>query len=141
VTYILDSSAIAITIKRLKEKAVKVLDGKKTLDLSHYELGNMIWKECSLRGQIGREEALCEAEDLAKILKLTDMERIESDEDFRGAMKIAIDLKLTFYDASYLQIAKSKSLTLVTEDKELSEKAKKANIKTITVYDLIHKSP
>jgi predicted nucleic acid-binding protein len=135
--YLLDSSAIAITIKRLREKTVEALDGKITLDLSRYELGNMIWKECTLKGLISQEEALDRAADLAKILEFTNVERIESGEDFKGAMKLATDLKLTFYDASYLQIAKSKELILVTEDKELSEKAKKANIRTITVNELL----
>lgn len=52
-------------------------------------------------------------------------------------MKHATELKLTFYDASYLHVAKSKGLTLVTEDKELSEKAKRINIKAITVSELL----
>ena len=135
--YLLDSSAIAIAIKRLKEKAIEVLDGKITLDIARYELGNIIWKECILKDLISQEEAIYKAEDLAKILEFMNMERIESSEDFKGAMKLATDLKLTFYDASYLYIAKNRELTLITEDKELSGKAKKANVKSMKVNELL----
>ena len=47
--FLLDSSAIAITIKRFREKAVEVICGKTTLDLSRYELGNIIWKKYALK--------------------------------------------------------------------------------------------
>jgi len=138
-SFLLDSSAIAIILKKLKENAVEYLEGKTTLDFSRYELGNVIWKEYTLKGLISREEALNEAEDLAKILKLLNIRKIESDKDFKDTMKLATELKLTFYDASYLQIAKTKELPLVTEDKKLSEKAAKAKIKTITVDELLKK--
>lgn len=74
---------------------------------------------------------------MAKILEITKNEKIRSSKDFKGVMKHATGLKLTFYDASYLHVAKSKGLTLVTEDKELSEKAKHINIKAITVSELL----
>ena len=135
--YILDSSAIAIILKRLREKSVEILEDKITLDLARYELGNVIWKECTLEELISPEEASNRAEDMAKILEILRNEKIESGEDFRGVMKLATGLKLTFYDASYLHLAKSKGLTLVTEDGELSGKAKHINIKAITVSELL----
>ena len=47
--FLLDSSVIAITIQRFREKAVEVICGKTTLDLSRYELGNIIWKKYALK--------------------------------------------------------------------------------------------
>lgn len=138
--HLLDSSAITIIIKRLREDAVEYLVENATLDLSRYELGNIIWKECVLKGLISREEALQRAEDMAKMLEFIKIEKVESDEDFKEALKLAADLKITFYDASYLEIAKARRLSLVTEDKELREKAKKANIRTITVHELLETS-
>ncbi|MBA7495485.1 hypothetical protein ES702_06072 [subsurface metagenome] len=135
--YILDSSAIAIILKRLRERSAEILEDKTTLDLARYELGNVIWKECTLEEPISPEEAVNKAEDMAKILEITKNDKIRSSKDFKGVMKHATRLKLTFYDASYLHVAKSKELTLVTEDKELSEKAKRINIKTITVSELL----
>jgi len=135
--YLFDSNAIAIVIKRLKDKAVEALDGKTTLNLARYELGNMLWKECVLKGLISREEALQKAEDMAKMLEVIRMEEIESSGDFGGVMELATELKITFCDSSYLYLAKNKELILVTEDKELGKKAEKTNIKTITVDEFL----
>lgn len=139
--YILDSSAIALIIKRQKRKAVEILDGKTTLDLARYELGNIIWKQCTLKGLISQKEATYKAADIAKILEFTNTEKIVSSEDFKRTMMLATNLNLTFYDAAYLQTAKNNKLILVTEDKELNKKAEKTNIKTITVDELLKTSP
>jgi len=53
--YIFDSSAIAILLKRLKDKS-KVLGGEAILDITRYELGNALWKECTLKKLINPEE-------------------------------------------------------------------------------------
>ena len=129
--YLLDSSAIAITLKELHEKSIELLDGKNTLNLAYYEIGNIIWKECVLKRLISPEEAVENAEGIAKILGIMKIEKINSSEDFMEAMKLATRLKLTFYDASYLYVAKRKGLTLVTEDDELYKKAKENDIKVI----------
>lgn len=135
--YILDPSAIAITLKRLKERSIEALKGKTTLDLARYELGNVIWRECALKNIINVEEALNEAENVAKVLKFTMVKGIRSSEEFKGVMKLAVKLKLTFYDAAYLYAAKANGFTLVTEDKELNEKAVDSNVKAITVDEFL----
>ncbi|MEM2123456.1 MAG: hypothetical protein QXE79_07465 [Candidatus Bathyarchaeia archaeon] len=45
-----DSSSIAIILKRLREDSVEALEGKITLDLTCYELGNVVWKEHVIKG-------------------------------------------------------------------------------------------
>jgi len=139
--YLLDSSAIAIMLGKLRERATEILKDKVTLDLANYELGNIIWKECVLKRRIDVKEAVSRAEKLAKILEILRIEKIKSEADFKETMELAATLKLTFYDASYLYVAKSKKLTLVTDDKELNEKAKQANIESKTVNQLLKTIP
>ena len=138
--YVFDSSAIAILLKRTGEKAVKILKNQQTLDLARYELGNIIWKESVLRKTISIEEAISKAKHLAKLFKIMEIFKIETDIDFAETMKIASKLKLTFYDAAYLYVARKNKLKLVTEDKELKEKAEKINIKTLSVMEIIKES-
>lgn len=138
--YVFDSSAIAILLKRTGEKAVKILKNQQTLDLARYELGNIIWKESVLRKTISIEEAISKAKHLAKLFKIMEIFKIETDMDFAETMKIASKLKLTFYDAAYLYVARKNKLKLVTEDKELKEKAEKINIKTLSVMEIIKES-
>jgi len=135
--HLLDSSAVAVILKRLRERSVRVLEGKTALDLTGYELGNVIWKECALKGVINQEEAAEKARGMARIIGSMVREEIRSGEDFGGTMRLATSLGLTFYDASYLHVARSRGLTLVTEDGELRERAKQAGVKVITVGELL----
>ena len=131
--YLLDSSAIAILLKRFKGEALRYIAGMHTLDLARYELGNVIWKECILRSLISHEDSLSKARHVVKVLNTMKLDSINSEEGYSEAMKLAIKLKLTFYDASYLYEAKRQGLILVTEDKELREKSNKARVNAINV--------
>lgn len=64
------------------------------------------------------------------------VENLETKEDLTGVMELAVRLKLTFYDASYLYVAKKLNLILVTEDEELRGRAEKAMIKTKMVREI-----
>jgi predicted nucleic acid-binding protein len=136
IRYLMDASSIGVLLGRMKEKAVEFLEGTVTLDLALYELGNFIWKECVLKRIISRKEALERIEDLVKILGLMDLEKLEK-EDVGSTMILAVDLDLTFYDASYLYIAKSRNMILITEDKELLEKAKRIGVKAVRVEEYL----
>lgn len=135
--YILDSSAIAMTLKRLKERSIEALKGKTILDLARYELGDIIWRGCALKNIISAEEALNEVENVAKVLKFTIVKGVGSSEEFKGVMELAVKLKLTFCDAAYLYVAKANGFTLVTEDKEPNEKAADSNVKAMTVDEFL----
>lgn len=110
--------------------------GKFTLDLALYELGNMIWKECVLRGTFKPNEAMVKVGKLAEVISIMNVENLETREDLAGVMKLAVKLKLTFHDASYLYVAKKLDLILVTEDAELGERAEKAMIKAKTSREI-----
>jgi len=135
--HVLDSSAIALILKKLGGESIEVLEESATVDLAAYELGNILWKEYALRRLIGLEEAVRRAEQIAKILEVIQLENIKSAEEFKEVMKLAAQLDLTFYDASYLYLAKKTGMPLVTEDKELLEKAKNASVKALNVDDFL----
>ena len=135
--HVLDSSAIALILKKLGGESIEVLEESATLGLAAYELGNILWKEYTLRRLIGLEEAVRRAEQIAKILEVIQLENIKSAEEFKEVMKLAAQLDLTFYDASYLYLAKKTGMPLVTEDKELLEKAKNASVKALNVDDFL----
>ena len=135
--HVLDASAVAIILKRLRGEAIDVLEENIILDLTFYELGNMIWKESALRNLISPEEGINKAWQLARTLEVTEKAKIRSAEDFKKAMKLATELGLTFHDASYLQAAKKRNLPLVTEDRELKDKARKAGVKAVSVSEFL----
>lgn len=91
----------------------------------------------TIKSSISPEEALRKARHIVKILNTMKVGDINSDVDFEGVMTLAIKLKLTFYDASYLHIAMKNGLTLVSEDGELREKSKEVKVKAMTVSEYV----
>ncbi len=112
--YLLDTSALYPLVLRLREKLIEYLDVFSILDLTFYEVGNVIWKEYK-RGKI--RNLIAVANLFQEILN--SMQKIEVDSGVSEILKIAIKEGLTFYDASYLYVARSRGLKLVTEDSDL----------------------
>ena len=136
VGYVLDASAIGALLEKMKDKGLIYLKGSLILDLTLYELGNIIWKACRLRRVISEEEALEGANDLAKVLELASRVQFKGG-DVEEVMRLALSLGLTFYDASYLYLAKSKDYVLVTEDEDLLRQAAVAGVRAIRVEEYL----
>ncbi|MGD6853284.1 MAG: type II toxin-antitoxin system VapC family toxin [Candidatus Bathyarchaeia archaeon] len=128
--YLFDASAIFTTIK---ENKVEVLAGNHTLELARYELGNIIWKDHTLQAKISEQEA----KNLTKTIKhtLNIMNIIEIAGSEEEILETAIKFKITFYDASYAYFAKTKELTLITQDIRLTKKIS-SKINTSTIDDI-----
>jgi predicted nucleic acid-binding protein len=97
-------------------------------------MGNIIWKEYTIHKRIDRQEAL----KIIKIFKdaLSLMENLAINCNEEEILKIADDLKITFYDAAYICYAKSRGIPLITEDRKLMEKAEK-HVKILKFEDII----
>ncbi len=125
---IFDASSIFAAIRNSKPE---VLKGNVTCRLAKYELGNALWKEVYLHKSLKFEEA---KEIMEIILRAMRVMRIE-EPSWTDAFRISADLNITFYDASYVQLAVANSDILVTEDKKLRRKTKGV-VKTLTVLEV-----
>jgi len=96
----------------------KLLEGK-TLDLAHYELGNVVWKEVT-RNKISESEGAKLTKFIMKVISLMEILKIGIKSE---VLKVAVNNNLSYYDASYLYASISMKDTLITEDKKLLEKA------------------
>ena len=74
------------------------------LDLSVYEVSNALWKAVKLLKNIDREEASLIHKTLLVFLRYCAMLRLE-DLDHDRIMEIALEKRLTYYDAPYLHTA------------------------------------
>ena len=90
------------------------------LDLTRYEPGNILWKEYKLGLLKDWENTIVL---WSKIMEEMSTYRIET-QHLRDVEKIAVERDLTFYDASYVYMAETKNLKLITEDEELLNKCK-----------------
>jgi predicted nucleic acid-binding protein len=123
--FLLDASSLMLLIKKADAKStVEFLQNSLILNLTFYEVGNVIWKETTLQKYLTVQEtkkiAILAQTILSKIEQLTG-----DNEDFEKILEIAQNENLTFYDASYIHFAKQKTLILLTEDQKLETKAKK----------------
>jgi len=130
-SYVFDSSSI---FRAIKENLVEVLAGNYTLELTRYELGNVLWKENTLHRRVNSKELTKLAKVVKKVLNLMEISTVSCREE--EVLGIAEKLKLTFYDASYVCYAKDKKLPLTTEDAGIIDKAK-LYIKVLKLDDLI----
>ncbi len=116
--YLFDSSAI---FRGIKENKVELLANNCTLELARYDLGNILWKDYALQTKISEQESKTMAKTIKHTLAIMDVLGIDGNEE--EILQTAMQLKITFYDASYVYFAKAKELQLITEDSRLIKKA------------------
>lgn len=134
-SFLFDASSILQLIKSLEEdRALRVIAEGCILDLSKYEVGNALWKERILRHTITDDEFHEFFGLLTTVILQSKVLGIRA-QDLPDVARIAAKEKTTFYDASYIEVAKSQNLTLMTEDTKLARIATKY-AKTATIKDL-----
>jgi len=118
-SYLFDSSAIFAAVKF---ERVDVVSGNYTLDLTKYELGNILWKESILHRRIDMEDSKRLIKIIKDITGLTKVLKVDCHEE--EILNAASKFEITFYDASYAYYTKEMGLTLITEDTKLLNKLK-----------------
>jgi len=122
----LDTSVIAAIFFReddVVSKAEKVVEETKTLytlDLAIAEITNVAWKKVVFGGDsaeiVGKALSKC-IEFITSVCQV-----VRSVELYDLAFKIAVEKKITAYDALFIAASKKYGAKLVTADRELAEK-------------------
>jgi len=128
-SYVFDSSSIYALLTKGK---IELLGGNYTVSLAKFELGNIVWKEVFLHKRINREEGLRLLSFISKVLNTMNLEDVNCKE----TEEIAMDYGITFYDASYVWLARKLDLPLITEDNKL-RKAVERELKVLSVDEII----
>lgn len=135
----IDANSLLTLTRELGEDVVDVLEGNFTAALAPYEIGNALWKECNLLEEFSLENAI-EIFEFTSLM-MGSMKVIHLDEDNLGGevLRTANKLNITYYDATYLTIARRLKKTLVTDDGKLRKTAKRTDVKTMNSNELIKK--
>jgi len=112
--FLIDASALYPLIHRLKENVLLHSDKFTILDLTIYEIGNIIWKEYT-RGKI--KDPVIVMKMFEEIMR--NMKKLSSNHEMLEIFDIAVKSNVIFYDASYIYVARKHELELVTEDADL----------------------
>jgi predicted nucleic acid-binding protein len=134
---LIDANSLLLLIRSNEEARTKspIIEDSKILDLTPYEIGNGLWKESELLKSLSPEEAESLTNDVSLILSSLEKLFVEPSE-LSNVLNIARSEKKTFYDSSYIYVAKREKMTLVTEDQTLSKVARK-HVRCVSVRELI----
>lgn len=88
--------------------------------LTEYEIGNVLWKE-------NQQKKLKDPRRIATIFSeaIRPLKKMEID-SLANVLAVAIERRLTFYDASYAYMAEKENMKLVTQGTDLLKKCKGA---------------
>ncbi len=88
--------------------------------LAEYEIGNVLWRE-------NQQKKLKDPRRIATIFSeaIRPLRKMEID-SIANVLAVAIERRLTFYDASYAYLAEKENMRLVTQDTDLLNKCKVA---------------
>jgi predicted nucleic acid-binding protein len=128
--YVFDSSAIYALAKSGR---TLLLVNSYTCGLAQYELGNTLLTERRLMKLISETEQRYLLTAISRALGFMLVRGTRGDE--QEIIDISIKYGLSFYDASYVYMAKSLGMVLVTEDNKLAKKVK-GYVETLAAEEL-----
>ena len=131
---VIDASSLAKYILK-EDNWIEVEEAIKTndiysIDLITKEILNTVWKHHIVLNTISREIAIEKIEILKKMIKNELITLEDEGEYYDKAIEIALNHKITIYDALYIAQAMKYDTTLLTSDKTQSIIAEKINLKT-----------
>ena len=113
--YLFDASALFLLIQRSDVIAkMDLINSIYVLHLTIYEIGNILWKEAYIFKRI--KDPYKTTGLVQEILRRVNL---LNDPPLYEVLKLSLSRGLTFYDASYVYMAESMNMTLVTEDKQI----------------------
>lgn len=136
--YLFDASSLLNITRELGEKVIDVVKNNFTISLAYYEIGNALWKECRLLRKLDLNSAIKTLRFMFSMFSKMTVIGIEEGGLGNSILTNAFKYSITYYDASYLSVAKKLDAILVSDDKELIKIAKKLKVNGITSKELIN---
>ncbi|MGH9922775.1 MAG: type II toxin-antitoxin system VapC family toxin [Nitrososphaerales archaeon] len=118
---LLDASALINIMIGSGSRALELLNAQFVLDLTVYEVGNVLRRLAKFEGKISASQACSLLDSFLLLVQYMQVLTINGMEN--SVKELSLEKNLTFYDASYLAAAEKNSLALVTDDKQLTEAA------------------
>ncbi len=137
-SYLFDASALLSSVRLYNDAIIDFIERNEcyALTLTRYEVGNTLWKEVNLIKRIEVNQVIKVFNFINSLLNLMSVIDITSYERENDVLLMAIQMGLTFYDASYLFIAKNLKAILVTDDNDIIKASKRTETKTLRSRDL-----
>jgi len=129
-SYVFDASSILILTSKLQEKVVDIMKENTTLSQAYYEIGNALWKECNPTKRLTLGEATEVLRSILSLFNKMKIVHIKTADMGNKTLSDANRLRITYYDAAYLTVAKELGKILITDDEKLISSSRKTRVKT-----------
>ena len=120
---LVDASSIYEAARLEKTHTLK---GLHTVEIARYEIGNTLWKHTSLFGDFSLDEAEELMQAFTEVFAAMRLIHLAGRE--RAVLGLSCDLKIPYYDASYIYFADERGLSLVTDDAQLAKKGREMGL-------------
>ena len=133
--YVIDSSSLLKAFFTKEDAVDEVVEESVVSTLTFFEVGNIIWKrrDESINAD-NRDQLQTKAEVIGNTLK--GISELSFDRtELKDVLNISLDLNVSFYDASFVYLAKRENLALLTEDRGLSAKADRLGLRTLSLEE------
>ncbi len=136
-SYVIDANSLLKVVRELGGDAVEVLEGESTLSLAPYEVGNGLWKECSLLDELDSEEASEILDFVGSMMEHMEVISVRKARLLEKALQTASEENITYYDSAYLTVAEREDKILVTEDGDLQKTAEESDVEVLTAAQML----
>ena len=135
--YLIDASSLFKLLSYNLSADTNLLENSCITDLTLFEIGNALFKrkDSSIK-EISLDKIMTLSGVIGNILKEIPTVSISAAE-ISGILGIAINTKISFYDASYIYICDRDHLKLITDDLELKRKAASEKVAVFELMDVL----
>ncbi|MHB1811951.1 MAG: type II toxin-antitoxin system VapC family toxin [Thermoplasmataceae archaeon] len=135
--YLMDSSSLFKAFFIHSEMKIGVLRNSSISELTIFEVGNVLWKKRDENLMSIPESDLYQvAQRIESVIAFLVRSPISSNE-LTSIFRLSLETGLTFYDASYLHLARRDGKILITEDKKLSKASTDLRIRTLSIGQIL----
>jgi predicted nucleic acid-binding protein len=134
--YLMDASSFFKLLLSPTIDGQNLLENSSITDLTIFEIGNVLWKrKDSILKDMPAERIIALSKVIGNITRDVTTFPITSTE-MPAILTVAMDVKTTFYDASYIYMCHREKLSLISEDVELRKKAVKEKVSAFALVEL-----
>ncbi|MHB1471320.1 MAG: type II toxin-antitoxin system VapC family toxin [Thermoplasmataceae archaeon] len=134
--YLMDASSFFKLLLSPKIDGQNLLENSSITDLTIFEIGNVLWKrKDSNIKDMPAERIIALSKVIGNITRDVTTFPITSIE-IPAILTVAMNVKTTFYDASYIYMCHREKLSLISEDVELRKKAVKEKVSAFALVEL-----
>ena len=134
--YLIDASSFFKLLLSPSIDGQNLLEKSSITDLTIFEIGNVLWKrkDSSIK-EMPVERVMALSKVIGNITRDVTVFPITAAE-IPDILTIAINMKTTFYDASYIYMCHREKISLISEDVDLRKKAAKEKVSAFALVEL-----